>query len=56
MKQSNRVGTYRSLAGVQLDHSDRYEDYPDTGLCRWIEDYFSEDYGVNVKAAILNII
>lgn len=56
MKQSIRVGAYRSLAGVHLDHSVRYEDYPDTGLCRWIEDYFSEGYGATVKAAILNII
>ncbi|KAK0114493.1 hypothetical protein ONS95_013985 [Cadophora gregata] len=56
VKQSNRVGVYRSLAGVHLDHSVRYEDYPDRGLCRWIEDYFSEGYGVTVKAAIHKII
>ncbi|PVH87988.1 hypothetical protein DL98DRAFT_581214 [Cadophora sp. DSE1049] len=53
VKQSNRVGACRSLAGVHLDHSVRYEDYPDRGLCRWIEDYFSEGYGGTVKAAIL---
>ncbi|KAL2072182.1 hypothetical protein VTL71DRAFT_11525 [Oculimacula yallundae] len=48
LKQCNR--------GVQLDHSVSFNDYPNTGMCRWIQDYFSEGYGVTVRNAVRKIL